>query len=122
MRRLRPHDCFTVAPGYDEKPLADCWRSIVTCPEFAPVHHVAKIAELSHPALKRHALAAWTRLVIDERAPRPKFLDVLQNDDIGLRDTGPFQDDPGNDWTYPDEFQVLHVMSTAGASVLAVDM
>jgi cytochrome c oxidase subunit 1 len=27
---------------------------------------------------------------------------------------------PRRYWTYPDEFQVLHVMSTAGASVLAV--
>jgi cytochrome c oxidase subunit 1 len=27
---------------------------------------------------------------------------------------------PRRYWNYPDEFQVLHVMSTAGASVLAV--
>src|ERR1019366_8269081 len=27
---------------------------------------------------------------------------------------------PRRYWTYPDEFQVLHVMSTAGASVLAI--
>src|SRR5665213_2403136 len=94
MRRFRPNDLPAVAPGYNEKTSPGCRRTVVTRPKWPVIDLITEILELGFPSLEGHALAAGTGQVVHEWAPVLEFLNVLQNDDIGLCDPGDLENDP----------------------------